>query len=86
MEHASIERLLRLMRLMGGNINFTIEELAVEITVCCLFPFSLIFWFRQRLNRFFKSQGGEVNAYNAEGATASVMAACGHYTRSDRSQ
>ena len=31
MEHASIERVLRLMRLMGGNINFTIEELAVKL-------------------------------------------------------
>ena len=31
MEHASIERVLRLMRLMGGNINFTIEELATKL-------------------------------------------------------
>ena len=31
MEHASIERVLRLIRLMGGNINYTIDELAEKL-------------------------------------------------------
>lgn len=31
MEHASIERVLRLMRMMGGNINYTIGELAEKL-------------------------------------------------------
>lgn len=56
--------------MMAGKVpNYTAHNpqsrtgLPVEIPDCCLFPFALKFWFRQRSYGFLKGQGGEVNAY-----------------------